>query len=35
MYGAPMVDDIKEDLRELKRDVEQFMQASLTYSDNN
>lgn len=35
MYGAPMVDDIKEDLRELKRDVEQFMQASLSYSDNN
>ncbi len=33
MYGSQMVDGIKDDLRELKRDVEQFMQTSLSYTD--
>lgn len=35
MYGSQMVDNIKSDLRELKRSVEQFMQTSLSYQDNN
>jgi ElaB/YqjD/DUF883 family membrane-anchored ribosome-binding protein len=29
IYGPQLVDDLKEDLRELRSDVEQFMQASM------
>jgi ElaB/YqjD/DUF883 family membrane-anchored ribosome-binding protein len=33
LYGSNMVEDIKEDLRELKSDVDQFMQTSLAYQE--